>query len=701
MIKKDKKNLNLWKIKVLCITLCLGLLFAHLPAQAFSYIEQQTSEISIEYDFKNPIIIEEKINGKIYDKIIINDIPSIGNPGEPNLPTAGAYILLPYHTKVNNLQVYYDEKICLGAGYNVIPAATPIPINCNPKEINSISENKKIYSTNKEFPGPLFTMLDTFSFRGYDILVLMLHPVQYIPTSGEIYFFSKLSISIDIISDHSRNQLFQGNLKDKEEVIKKINNPQVADTYPHRTYQTYDSYDLLIITTDELQSSFQPLKQHHDDHGLNTTIKTLTEIGSSNPDDIRDFIRDEYNNSEIEYVLIGGDHDIVPSKIMFVSGWDEDTTYYERELPADFYYGCLDGPFNYDGDDKWGEYGDGEDGGDVDLFAEVYVGRASVQNTTEVGYFITKTLGYLNLEGDENYLRKLCLVGAYMGEHGIATYGGNYSDQLIDNCSADGYNTTGFSSSNYSISTIYDRDYPGYWPKELIIEAINQGRHSINHLGHSTYCYNMRITFDDVLNLTNENYCFIYSQGCTSGAFDDPYPQLREDCIAEYYTIKTPHAAFAGIWNARFGFFWSNSTDGDSQRYHREFWDAILGENITQLGKANQDSKEDNLFMINRSCMRWAYYGLNLFGDPTISFHTQQGSWPPPFTCGDANNDGSIDIDDVVYLIAYIFSGGPEPEPLICTGDANGDSSVDIDDVVYLISYIFAGGPEPVEGCCV
>jgi hypothetical protein len=63
---------------------------------------------------------------------------------------------------------------------------------------------------------------------------------------------------------------------------------------------------------------------------------------------------------------------------------------------------------------------------------------------------------------------------------------------------------------------------------------------------------------------------------------------------------------------------------------------------------------------------------------------------------GDANASGGVDIDDVVYLIAYIFSGGPAPVPYaIASGDPNCSCSVDIDDVVYLIAYIFSGGPEP------
>jgi hypothetical protein len=66
--------------------------------------------------------------------------------------------------------------------------------------------------------------------------------------------------------------------------------------------------------------------------------------------------------------------------------------------------------------------------------------------------------------------------------------------------------------------------------------------------------------------------------------------------------------------------------------------------------------------------------------------------------CGDANADLIVDISDAVYLIAYIFSGGPAPIPLLA-GDANCDQAVDISDAVHLIAYIFSGGPAPCAGC--
>ena len=66
--------------------------------------------------------------------------------------------------------------------------------------------------------------------------------------------------------------------------------------------------------------------------------------------------------------------------------------------------------------------------------------------------------------------------------------------------------------------------------------------------------------------------------------------------------------------------------------------------------------------------------------------------------CGDANGSSDVDVSDAVYLIAYIFGGGPAPNPL-SNGDPSCDSAVDISDAVYLISYIFAGGPAPCADC--
>jgi hypothetical protein len=73
------------------------------------------------------------------------------------------------------------------------------------------------------------------------------------------------------------------------------------------------------------------------------------------------------------------------------------------------------------------------------------------------------------------------------------------------------------------------------------------------------------------------------------------------------------------------------------------------------------------------------------------------GVLPPlEYICGDADGSENADIDDVVFLIAYIFSGGPPPDPYE-SGDADCSGAIDMDDVVYLIGYIFSGGNAPCD----
>jgi len=66
--------------------------------------------------------------------------------------------------------------------------------------------------------------------------------------------------------------------------------------------------------------------------------------------------------------------------------------------------------------------------------------------------------------------------------------------------------------------------------------------------------------------------------------------------------------------------------------------------------------------------------------------------------CGDVDVSGGVDIDDIVYLVGYIFADGPAPDPYE-SGDVDCSGGIDIDDVVYLIGYIFSGGPEPCADC--
>ena len=67
---------------------------------------------------------------------------------------------------------------------------------------------------------------------------------------------------------------------------------------------------------------------------------------------------------------------------------EDDLNIQDYDIPADLYYASLDGNWNEDGDDKWGE----ED--EMDEGIELYIGRAPVNNEEDVNNFINKQILY-------------------------------------------------------------------------------------------------------------------------------------------------------------------------------------------------------------------------------------------------------------------------------------------------------------------
>jgi hypothetical protein len=66
----------------------------------------------------------------------------------------------------------------------------------------------------------------------------------------------------------------------------------------------------------------------------------------------------------------------------------------------------------------------------------------------------------------------------------------------------------------------------------------------------------------------------------------------------------------------------------------------------------------------------------------------------PGAACGDANDDGDVNVSDAIWIIDYIFIGSA-PAALFYIADVNVDDVVNVSDAVYLINYVFRDGPEP------
>jgi hypothetical protein len=64
---------------------------------------------------------------------------------------------------------------------------------------------------------------------------------------------------------------------------------------------------------------------------------------------------------------------------------------------------------------------------------------------------------------------------------------------------------------------------------------------------------------------------------------------------------------------------------------------------------------------------------------------------------GDINYSYKLDVADVIYLVNYLFKGGPKPDPMLDQADVNNNGKVLVEDVIYMINYLFKGGPGPID----
>ena len=638
---------------ILIITILFNAAFIGIISGVDNESSSETSsknKIKLYYTFSNPVISQE--NG--YDVISIPGLELYSIPTEPEIPFKTAKILIPPDMDVDEIEVSPSSKIYLSGIFNIKFGLEPIPIIPNPPDIETYPD-PDIYGSDEPFPGHLYETLSVESFRGYKILLVNLFPVQYIPVLGSVYYFNEFKVTVSLTPTSTpvpldpaiKVPIYRNSNVDELEVMSRIDNAETVESYrlwgANAPKPLNDplapTWEYLIITNDILNSStedynLQDLASARTSQGLNAKIILVENITTNpafwdpNPTfndtqaQIRNAIKYYYNNWGTEYVLLAGDGDgkdvggesgdnIIPARGFSAAG--------DTNVPSDLYYSCLSGNWNNDGDSEWGELGE------QDLYAEVYVGRAAVDSTTELHHFVNKTLYYESTV--HLYLYNVLMVGEHLWS-GPDTWGGDYKDEIKNGASTNGYTTVGVPSF-YTMDTLYDKD--GTWAKSAVIAKINANVHIINHLGHSNINYNMKMGNADADALYNDQPFFGYSQGCYPGSFDNRGTGSSDyksyDCIVEHF-IAQPEGAFAFVGNSRYGYGVKGGTNGPSQHFDRQFFDALYGENMRELGKANHDSKEDNNGKFSGSgIIRFCYYETNLFGDPALKIRNPA---PPP-----------------------------------------------------------------------
>jgi hypothetical protein len=64
------------------------------------------------------------------------------------------------------------------------------------------------------------------------------------------------------------------------------------------------------------------------------------------------------------------------------------------------------------------------------------------------------------------------------------------------------------------------------------------------------------------------------------------------------------------------------------------------------------------------------------------------------FVRGNVNADAALNITDGVFVLNFLFLGGPAP-PCREAANTNGDGVLNLTDGIYLLNFLFLGGPRP------
>ncbi len=604
--------------------------------------------------FPDPQVIESG-SGVLVN---IEGLPLFGNPGEPLLPVYGLRVLLPQGEDVAAITIDLQGEKTISLADKIECAQHQYPLSIE-GPWQEVMPDETIYGSAAPFPSQRVRHITTETFRGYNFAFFTVYPVVYTGAESKISFARRITIRIETTPSARLLRRSLGTLRasatDRRIVSRLVDDPSLIDSYSQgliaptlsALVDPQETYKYVIITNSTLEPVFEELKELKDKQGLRARIVRLGEIsanytGSDIQEKVRKFIKDAYLNWETEYVLLGGDDEIIPHRGFYA----EVSSYTDDDIAADLYYAALDGTWNDDGDSYWGEPEE------ADLIPEVAVGRAGVGTVEEAANFVNKIIKY-ETSPVASQVEIAQMVGELLWDD--PTWGGDYKDEIKNGSSAHGYTTVGF-PPNFTVHTLYDRDIdPDRWDKDDLIPLLNSGRHIVNHLGHSNVIYGLRMYNSDVeTSFTNDGvsatYFIIYTQGCYSGSFDnrDPGGLYGDDCLGEHFTF-VENAAVAFIGNTRYGWGAHKSTRGANQYYDRQFFDALFGEDITTIGEANNDSRVDNIPFIDFSAMRWVYYQLVLLGDPAMDIWTGEPSYltvSHPDTVYVGENEVAVTVTD-------------------------------------------------------
>lgn len=568
-------------------------------------INMNAQSVEMYYNFGNPHIV--KVGD--YHKVDFKDCMQHGEIGSPSLPYYSVRLLLPQGTEASSAEVYFSDFVEVEGEYNLYPIQRFIPYSS--AETLPFSKNEDVYAIKSELPEQAHTDVKTHYLNGYAFAFLNFTPLRYVPSTGKIRYAKTVKIVVNTVpekEDHSA--MLRENHYSMNSVRSLAQNAEVMREYKSRA-TTLSGYDMLVVTRERFVDDFSEYKDYYNSIGIRTKVVSTEYIysemeGRDYQEKIRNYIIQEYQNEGIFMVTIGGDVNVVPHRGLYASVNGGEIENFE--IPADMYYSCLDGNWNDDGDDKWGEIEE------ADLLPEVGISRLTFTNSSsQASKMIHKSLSYQRspVLGE---LRNV-LLGSEKADN-TPTYGGDYLELIIGEHDDNDYYTVGI-PEDYNFTRVYAEH--GNWSRMNIMNAINRGAQSIHHVGHAGTNYVAAMFKEDFedgefssLNGKDHNYTYFFSHGCHCGALDEVCVMKRMVAIDNF--------CFAAIGNSREGFYMSGTSEGPSAHLHREMISAQYGDNISILAMALRESKIKTAPWAQEiDGYRWNTYCMNILGDGAVS----------------------------------------------------------------------------------
>ena len=566
----------------------------------------QAQAIEQVYHFTQPTI---KTVGE-YHQIGFHGCLPNGIVGEPSLPWQSVSLMLPQGQEAVSINIEFADFVEIDGSYNLMPAQQPRPVSC--EKVVPFAKNESIYRSENVYPTRSYNKATTQYLNGVAFAFSAFTPVQYVPATGKVSYAQTVKVTIETQAsrdDHSRKLWLT---PENEQSIKRLaQNANLLGSYNKRGREI-GGYDMLVITSEEWVPRFGDYLNLYNDKGIRTRIVALEEIyatmeGRDEPEQIRNYIIQEYEENGISMVSLGGDVSIVPFRFLWCFAQEGD----EDQLPSDMYYACLDGTLNDDNDDRWGEVG--ED----DLLPELGIGRLPFNNEAQFETIMHKTFSYLQTPVLGEFTSPI--LGA---EHlGDGYYGSDDMERLIGEVNDYDYTTVGY-PVGYNFKRYYASPSQN-WSGGAFRDVIGTGGQYVHHVGHA----NTDVVAGWSMNMMSNNYfanndgishnfMLFHSHGCICGDFS-------HSCILEkMVTITTGFVVTTG--NSRYGWYvpWG---DGMAAHIHREFVDAYCNDRIATVGMALREAKIATAPWVSipfeekrdaeNGCLRWNIYCLNVLGD--------------------------------------------------------------------------------------